>query len=49
MPPRTAKADADPSTFQVLQGAYARDGQRVFYFDQQIADALPQARRSLGE
>ena len=31
--------DADPSTFQVLQGAYARDARRVFYFDQPIADA----------
>jgi hypothetical protein len=31
-------ADADPATFQVLQGAYARDDRRVFYFDHQIAD-----------
>jgi DKNYY family len=32
-------AGADPATFRVLQGAYARDDQRVFYFADQIADA----------
>jgi hypothetical protein len=32
-------ADADPPTFHVLQGAYARDETHVFYFDQPIADA----------
>ena len=31
--------EADPSTFQVLQGAYTRDSQHVFYFDQPIVEA----------
>ena len=31
--------EADPSTFQVLQEAYARDRQYVFYFDQPIVEA----------
>lgn len=30
---------ADPATFEVLQGAYARDDKRVYYFAEQIADA----------
>ncbi len=30
---------ADPATFRVLQGAYARDGRRVFYFADEIPDA----------
>lgn len=30
---------ADPSTFEVLQGAYARDNDRVYYFTDQIAGA----------
>ena len=30
---------ADPATFEVLQGAYARDDQRVYYFTDHIADA----------
>jgi hypothetical protein len=38
-------ADADPATFQVLQGAYARGDRRAFYFDQPIAVAeLPKFR-----
>lgn len=32
-------AGADPATFRVLGGAYARDDRRVFYFTDQIADA----------
>jgi len=31
--------DADPATFRVLQGAYAQDGQRIFYFTDPIVDA----------
>lgn len=31
--------DADPATFEVLQGAYARDGRSTFYFDGPIAGA----------
>ena len=30
---------ADPATFRVLGGAYATDGQRVFYFTDRIPDA----------
>lgn len=30
---------ADPATFRVLQGAYAQDDQRIFYFTDQIAGA----------
>ncbi|MDT5009667.1 MAG: hypothetical protein QOH57_1284 [Mycobacterium sp.] len=30
---------ADPATFRVLQGAYAEDGRRVFYFTDPIEDA----------
>ena len=41
--------DADPATFQLLHGAYARDDRRVFYFADQIVDAdsgiVPIARR----
>ena len=32
-------AGADPATFRVLQGAYAQDGGRVFYFADEIVDA----------
>jgi hypothetical protein len=31
--------DADPATFRVLQGAYAQDGLRIFYFTDPIIDA----------
>jgi hypothetical protein len=31
--------DADPTTFHVLQGAYAQDGRRIFYFTDPIIDA----------
>lgn len=30
---------ADPATFHVLRGAYARDRQQAFYFDQPLTDA----------
>ncbi|OBA91969.1 hypothetical protein A5662_21575 [Mycobacteriaceae bacterium 1482268.1] len=39
--------DADAGTFQVLQGAYARDKNRVFYFHQAIADADPSSFQTL--
>ena len=32
-------AGADPASFRVLQGAYAQDGQHVFYFKDAEADA----------
>ena len=32
-------AGADPSSFRVLQGAYAQDGQHVFYFKDVITEA----------
>jgi DKNYY family len=31
--------DADPATFQLLHGTYARDDRRVFYFADQIVDS----------
>jgi hypothetical protein len=31
--------DADPASFRVLQGAYAQDGQHVFYFTDVISEA----------
>ncbi len=34
----TPVVDADPSTFQVLGGAYARDENRGFYFTDRVAD-----------
>ena len=36
---RNPMPEADPSTFEVLQGAYARDSQHVFYFDRPIVEA----------
>jgi hypothetical protein len=40
-------AGADPATFRVLQGAYGRDDERVFYFSDQIADAAVESFRAL--
>jgi hypothetical protein len=40
--------DADPATFQLLRGAYARDDRRVFYFADQIVDADLASSRVLG-
>jgi DKNYY family protein len=38
---------ADPATFRVLQGAYARDDQHVYHFADRIADADPVSFRAL--
>jgi hypothetical protein len=38
---------ADPATFEVLQGAYATDHERVYHFADQIAGADPQTFRVL--
>jgi hypothetical protein len=40
-------ADADPTMFRVLQGAYSRDDQRVFYFADEIVDADVASFRTL--
>lgn len=37
----TVIAGAEPSTFRVLQGGYARDGRSIFYFTDQVVDADP--------
>ena len=39
--PRNGKpiADADPSTFRVLQGAYAQDARHVYYFSDPVLNA----------
>jgi len=38
---------ADPQTFRVLQGAYARDDRHVFYFTDQLTDAEAPSFRAL--
>ena len=40
-------ADANPAAFQILRGAYARDDQRVFYFDRHVAEADSSSFRTL--
>jgi hypothetical protein len=40
-------ADADPATFRVLQGGYARDARSIFYFTDRVADADPDTFRTL--
>lgn len=37
-------AGADPASFRVLQGAYARDDERIFYFTEQLTADLPTFR-----
>ena len=39
--------DADPATFRVLQGAYAQDARRIFYFTDAITDADAASFRAL--
>ncbi|MEZ0052009.1 hypothetical protein ABIA30_003021 [Mycobacterium sp. MAA66] len=40
-------ADADPATFRVLFGGYARDRQAIFYFTDRVADADPASFQTL--
>jgi hypothetical protein len=40
-------ADADPATFHVLRGAYARDARRIFYFTDPVNSADPATFRPL--
>ena len=40
-------ADADPTTFHVLQGAYAQDGRRFFYFTDPVIVADAASFRAL--
>lgn len=40
-------ADADPATFRVLKGGYARDRQSIFYFTDRVADADPSSFATL--